>query len=265
VRADNALSRLSLTPFQSGNRPLPPTLQALPASSFPCLQLCHSAFSSDRDGIRSCGPAEIWNPLPRGEDRPLPLYMYRCTGRVAGACVPVEWPVPGGDADLRWETGRGKVVLRVLRVLQVLRVEATVGGRALPQTRRIATAARAAITSNSVRSGRFIGSTLRLLLPGVPGTRLPVLAPGGVLVMISNSRAQTRASPSPHLISHFLVTQALSRQRRRGGTRPAAEPLPFRPGFRLEGVEMPRHLPIRPFAGAMEARGGIGASDSPCR
>jgi hypothetical protein len=33
----------------------------------------------------------------------------------------------------------------------------SLGGRALPQTRRIATAAKAAITSNSVRSGRFIG------------------------------------------------------------------------------------------------------------
>jgi hypothetical protein len=58
------------------------------------------------------------------------------------------------------------------------------------------------------------------------------LAPDRVSGIISNSRARSGAMPSPRLISHLPVTQTLSGCRRSGGTRPAAEPLPFRPGFR---------------------------------
>jgi hypothetical protein len=60
---------------------------------------------------------------------------------------------PGGCSSRNGK--RGKVSCGCCGVLRVGR---WFGGRALPQTRRIATAAMAAITSNSVRAGRFIGS-----------------------------------------------------------------------------------------------------------
>ncbi len=110
----------------------------------------------------------------------------------------------------------------------VLRVGRWLGGRALPQTRKIATAAMAAITSNSLRAGRFIGSDSSGVAALVSDARLSALAPDGMSIMISNSHARTRRAPSLRLISHLHVTKPLSSRRRSGGTRPPAEPLPFR-------------------------------------
>jgi len=68
----------------------------------------------------------------------------------------------------------------------------------------------------------------------VSGARLRAVAPDGMSIMISNSHAQTRRAPSLGLISHLHVTKPLSSRRRSGGTRPPAEPLPFRPGARCK-------------------------------
>ena len=82
-----------------------------------------------------------WRPSPPRRGTGLPPSTCTVVPNSRQTCGSPARGGRGGASVLRW-CGWGR----------------SLGGRALPQTRRIATAAMAAITSNSVRSGRFIGS-----------------------------------------------------------------------------------------------------------
>ena len=107
VRADNALSRLSLTPFQSGIRPLSPASSGLFGPVFFCaypfvfLSVC-SFFQFVLLSLLT----EMEAVPSTKRDRAPALYMYRCTGRGSGLPVrhrhPADRsPILARHADLR--------------------------------------------------------------------------------------------------------------------------------------------------------------------
>jgi hypothetical protein len=178
VRADNALSRLSLTPFQSRTRPLPPAVSGPFGQVFFCAYQFVFLFS-----LSFFLFSPRWRPSAPRRGTGLP--PSTC-GSPADALCPVGIRISGAR-----RAGRSECAA-VVRVGAVARRS---GASSDEEDRH----GRHGCHHQQFRSGRaFHRFRLLLVLSAVASaTRLPAPAPDRVSIMISNSRARAQGGAIP--------------------------------------------------------------------